>query len=178
MKEKPGGGPKEWGGGVELSTDDSTRHGEGGGVESPQDDSTPNGRGGGVESWPDDSTKNENVGEIELSQDDLNPKEDGGPRGYATLEDLTASQSRRGEDGRVQGGGDENPPTNQATREQPPDGRDGLARRGDTETPAAAMEMPKGAGGTGHLPKHSTDAAAATTENGMHLRSEYDKVAL
>ena len=38
--------------GVELSLDDSTRHGEGGGVESFQDNLTPN--GGVAKSWQDD----------------------------------------------------------------------------------------------------------------------------
>ena len=39
------------------------------------------------------------------------------------------------------------------------------------------METAEGAGGAGHPPKHSTDTAAATTENGMHPRCEYNKVA-
>ena len=39
------------------------------------------------------------------------------------------------------------------------------------------MEMAEGAGGAEHPPEHSTDAAAATNENGMHPRREYDKVA-
>ena len=60
---------------------------------------------------------------------------------------------------------------------QPPDGGNGAARQGDTEMPNAAMETAEGAGGAGHPPKNSTDAAAATTENGMHLRREYGKVA-
>ena len=34
------------------------------------------------------------------------------------------------------------------------------------------------AGGAGHLPEHSTDAAAAMTENNIHPRREYNKVEL
>ena len=40
------------------------------------------------------------------------------------------------------------------------------------------METAAGASGAWYLPEHSTDAAAATTENGMHPGREYDKVAL
>ena len=39
------------------------------------------------------------------------------------------------------------------------------------------METAEGAGGAGHPPENSTDAAATTTENGIHPRREYDKVA-
>ena len=39
-----------------------------------------------------------------------------------------------------------------------------------------AMETVEGTVGVGHPPKHSTEAAAATTENGMHPRREYNKV--
>ena len=37
------------------------------------------------------------------------------------------------------------------------------------------METAEGDGGAGNLPEHSTDAAAATTENDTHPRHEYDK---
>ena len=37
------------------------------------------------------------------------------------------------------------------------------------------METLVGAGGVGYPSRHSTGAASATTKNGMHPRSEYDK---
>ena len=40
-----------------------------------------------------------------------------------------------------------------------------------------SMETAVGADGAGYPPKHSTGAAGATTENGVHLCREYDKVA-
>ena len=40
------------------------------------------------------------------------------------------------------------------------------------------METAAGAGGTGYPSRHSTGAAAAKTENGMHPCCEYNKVAL
>ena len=40
------------------------------------------------------------------------------------------------------------------------------------------METAEGAGGAGHPPEHYTNAAAVTTENGKHMRREYDMVAL
>ena len=46
-RKNPGGAATEWGG-VELSPDDTTRHGKGRGVESSQDNSTPNGGGSRV----------------------------------------------------------------------------------------------------------------------------------
>ena len=39
------------------------------------------------------------------------------------------------------------------------------------------METAEGAGGAGYPPKHFDGAAGATTENSMHKRREYDKVA-
>ena len=176
-RKTPGGGRHGVCGGGELSPDDSTRHGEGRGVELYQDDLTPNGRGGGFESWQDDSTQNEMGRGVEPSQDNSNPREYGGPRGNETLGALTASRSRRREDIHERGRGDKNPPTAQGTREQPPDGGDGAAQQGDTEEPDMAMATAAGAGGVGYPTKHSTDAASVTTENSMHPRREYDKVA-
>ena len=63
------------------------------------------------------------------------------------------------------------------TREKPPDGGDGAARQGATETTDAEMEAEEGAGGAGHQPKHSTDVAAATSESDTHPCREYGKEA-
>ena len=75
------------------------------------------------------------------------------------------------------GGGGKNPPTAQATREQQPDGGDGAAQRGGTESPDEAMEMAAGASREGYPPKHCNGASGATAENSKHPRREYEKVA-
>ena len=57
-------------------------------------------------------------GGVESPQGADTPGMEEGPRGDETLGSPTASQGRRGEDGRGQGGGDGTPATAQATREQ------------------------------------------------------------
>ena len=70
------------------------------------------------------------------------------------------------------GGGDENPPTAQPTRERPPNGRDGAAQQGATgqQDMEAEAEAETGteerAGGTGHPKSHPTGAAADTAVGG------------
>ena len=108
----------------------------------------------------------------------LHPSEAEGPRGDETLRSLTASRYRQGEDGQGRGGGDENPPTTRATREQGPYGGDSVARRDGMEAPNEAMETAAGAGGAGYLPKHFNGTACTTTENSKHPCGEYNKVAL
>ena len=88
---------------------------------------TPNRGGRGVYSWQDESTPKENGGGFESSWGDLTPREYGGPRGDKTLGAPTELRYQWGEDGRGQGGGDENPPTARETREQLTDGGDGAA---------------------------------------------------
>ena len=116
-------------------------------------------------------------GGVESSQDNLNPREAEGTRGDETLGALTASCYQQGKDGRGRGGGDKNPPTARATREQGTDGDDGVARRDMTDALDEAMETAAGAGGAGYLPKHFEGPDGAMTKNGKQSCCEYDKVA-
>ena len=193
VEENPRRGRHRVEGGVESSPDDSTRHRESGGIDFSQDDLTPNGEGGGVESWQDDSTPQtngggiksswdeltpkENGGRVKSSWDDSNPREDGGPRGDETLGSPVASQSRRGEDGRRRGGGDENPLTARNTRDRPTDGGDGTARRGATARQDAETETEERSGGAWYPSAHSAGAAEATNESDTRQRCEYGKEA-
>ena len=128
VEEKPGRGRHGVGGGVKFSLDESTHHREGRGVESSQDELTSNGGGGGDKSWHDDSTPKPNGGGVESSWDDSTPREDGEPKEVETLGSPTESRSRRGEDGRGQGGGHKNPPTARSTRDRLPNGGYGAAQ--------------------------------------------------
>ena len=67
--------------------------------------------------------------------------------------------------GRTRAGrGDENPPTDQPTRERPPDGGDEAARQGTTGRQDAEADTgtEERAGGTSHPKSHPTGAAVAT----------------
>ena len=86
-------------------------------------------------------------GGVELPQDAGNPRVAEDPRGDETPGAPTASQYRRGEDGRGQGGGNENPPTARATRRQGPKGGDGISRGKQTVVRSATMETAPGDGG-------------------------------
>ena len=117
-------------------------------------------------------------GRFESYQDNLTPREAEGPRGDETPGSLTASRYQRGEDGRGQGGGEENPPTARATRGQGPDGGDSAVRRGRTAAPDEVMEMAAGDGGAGHPLEHFDRADGARSKHGALARREYDNMAL
>ena len=86
-------------------------------------------------------------------------------------------ESKRGEDGRGQGGEDKNLPTARNTRERPNDGGDGAARQGAMTEQDAERDTAEGAGGAGYPPAHSTGAAEATTKSDTSQRREYGKEA-
>ena len=75
------------------------------------------------------------------------------------------------------GVGDENPSTARATWRQGPDGGDIGACRGQTAAPSATMETTAEDGDEGPRPEHFDGADGARTENGMHLRREYENMA-
>ena len=116
------------------------------------------GGGGGAESWQDDSTQQNGRG-VESSRDDTIPRGGRDPEGDKTPGAPPASQSRGGEDGQGRVGGGETQPPTRPTQEQEPDGGEGAAPRGATES--------RGGGDSadaGYSPAQTPDAAQAVAK--------------
>ena len=115
---------------------------------------------------------------VESPQGADTPGVDEEPRGDKPPGGPTAAEGGLGEDGRGQRGGEENPPTAQATRMQGADGGDSRPMGGQrTEEPLGTTETAAEDGSAGPWLWKSDRAYGAMSEHGTLARREYNLLA-
>ena len=118
-------------------------------------------------------------GGFELTQGANNPGVSEEPQGDKTKGGPTGDEVVLGEDRRGRGEGDENPPTDRATRTQGADGDDGGPMGGQRrKEPPGTTETVEENGSAGPRPRQSNSANGARSVHGALALREYDLLLL